>query len=103
VEFRESPEWPEAGVYRGLDALAGYFGRLMERVDGLHGEIEQAVEGGDRVLAYLRASGHDTATGNPVELRFSAIYTFRNGDGKCLKVEGFLDEQAALTAWRSRL
>jgi hypothetical protein len=29
VEFRESPEWPEAGVYRGLDALAVYFGRLM--------------------------------------------------------------------------
>ncbi len=98
VEFWESPEWPNAGVYRGREAFAGYFSRLISNIDGLQGEVVSTREAGDRVLAELRTFGNDKQTGQPVELTFTSIYTF-NG-GKCVRLDGFLDRQRAEEAWR---
>jgi ketosteroid isomerase-like protein len=99
IEFRESPEWPQAGVYRGLDAFVGYFSRLLANVDGVQGEVVETVEDGNRVLALLRTSGTDRDTGERSEVSFSAIYTFHGA--KCIRLEGFLDRDLALHAWRA--
>ena len=98
LEFRESPEWPQAGFYRGLDAFAGYCARLVENVSDLEGEVLSTTEEGNRVLAEVLARGKDRTSGDPVELSFFAIYEF-NGRS-CVKLQIFLDRDRTLAAWR---
>ena len=98
LEFRESPEWPQAGFYRGLDAFAGYVARLVENVNDLEGEVLNTTEEDDRVLAEVLARGKDRESGDSVELSFFAIYEF-NGRS-CVKLQIFLDRDRTLAVWR---
>ena len=98
LDFRESPEWPQAGFYRGRDAFAGYVARLVESVNDLEGELLSTTEEGNRVLAEVLARGKDRTSGDPVELSFFAIYEF---NGRCcVKLQIFLDRDRAQAVWR---
>jgi ketosteroid isomerase-like protein len=97
IEYRESPEWPDAGIYVGLPAFERYFMRALEQLGrGYHTDLEGCVESGDRVLAFLRARGV-AVNGAPIDVPFFGIYTFR--EGKCAWLEGFLDPARAEQAW----
>ncbi len=98
LEFRESPEWPQAGFYRGREAFAGYVARLVESVNDLKGEVLSTTEEGNRVLTEVLARGKDRSSSDPVELSFFAIYEFN--DRSCVKLQIFLDRDRALAVWR---
>jgi ketosteroid isomerase-like protein len=99
MEFREASEWPNAGVHRGLHAYEAYWRQFVREIDAERSEVEQAFDGGDLVLAYIRSIGRDAKTGEPLELRYAGIFTFR-GD-KIARVEGFQDRAQALEIWRA--
>jgi ketosteroid isomerase-like protein len=97
VELRESPEWPNAGVYRGLEAFERYFRQIHERFGpDVRNHVERCIPDGDRVFAFLHALGKD-AEGGEYDLPFYAIYTF--SEGRCVRMEGFLDRGRAQDAW----
>jgi ketosteroid isomerase-like protein len=97
IELRESPEWPDAGVYRGLEAFERYFRQIDERFGpDLRNEVRRCIADGNRVFAFLHVRGMDEAAGE-IDLPFYAIYTFR--DGRCTRMERFLDRGRAHEAW----
>lgn len=97
IEYRESAEWPDAGVYVGLPAFERYFTRAFDQLgQDYRTDLEGYVDGGDRVFAFLRARGV-TDDGATVDLPFFAIYSFRGG--RCVLLEGFLDPAQAERTW----
>jgi ketosteroid isomerase-like protein len=100
LEYRESPEWPHARVCTGLEAFAEYFSRAFDQMgQGLRTSVEGVIDGGDRVLAFLRTRGSAPDGRSRVDVPFLAIYAFR--DGRCVRLEGFLDPAKAEEAWGS--
>src|SRR5262245_18147811 len=68
--FSEDIEWvaledaPDAGTYRGLDGIRGYFEDWLSTVDGIHWEILELADIGDGVLAHLRFNARVKGTDN---------------------------------------
>ena len=97
IEVREDPLFPEAGLYRGLDAVRGYLEQLAESFDRFTFEAEDFVDAGeDRALVLFRARMRGKGSGATVEARPGWIYTIR--DGKTARIEAYLDRGEALAA-----
>jgi ketosteroid isomerase-like protein len=54
VEFHTHPSSPEAGVYRGRDAVIAYNQRLFEQLESIRIELEELLPVGDRVMVVSR-------------------------------------------------
>lgn len=97
VEFHEDPRFPEAGVYRGIEALREYWGRFTGSFEEFGFEAEDFVDlGGDRVLILLRLTTRGKDSGARVEARPGWIFTIRNG--LTVRIDAFLDREEALEA-----
>jgi ketosteroid isomerase-like protein len=67
VEWREDPSWPDAGTYRGLDAIR----RLMlDRLDSFDfdQQTEELIDAGERVVELVRWRGRGTQSGAQGEM-----------------------------------
>ena len=97
VEFREDPNFPDAGVYRGRDEVVRNFRELTASFEYYRFEIEELRDaGGDKATAVLRERARGKASGLEVDRRSGWVATFR--DGKVLRFEIFLDPDEALEA-----
>jgi ketosteroid isomerase-like protein len=98
VEFHEDPSFPETGVYRGIEAVRGYWeGFVRDTFDEFSFEAEDFVDvDEDRVLFLFRLNSRGKGSGARVETHPGWIYTFRGG--LAVRIEAFLDRGAALEA-----
>jgi ketosteroid isomerase-like protein len=97
IELHEDPRFPEAGVYRGLEAVSRYFAQFTENFDEFTFKAEDFIDlGGDRVLILFRLRTRGSGSGATVEARPGWIYTIR--DGKAVRIETYLDRGEALAA-----
>jgi ketosteroid isomerase-like protein len=97
IEVHEDPRFPEAGVYRGVEAVDRYFTQFTESFDEFTLEAEDFIAlGEDRVLFLFRLRTRGKGSGAMVEARPGWIYTI--GGGKILRVEAYLDRSEAFAA-----
>lgn len=96
VEYVNPESAIERGVRRGHDGMV----EVLDAIDGsfadyVH-EVEQLVDAGEKILAYVifRARGRDS--GALVEKREQHVWTLRNG--KVVRFEWFHDGPAARVA-----
>jgi ketosteroid isomerase-like protein len=80
------------GVYHGFEG----FRRMVEQVDetweGFQAELEELIDGGDRIVAAHRISGRGRGSGVATEMQLFAVWTLR--DGKVSQVTGGLRNRA---------
>ncbi|MBA3300738.1 MAG: nuclear transport factor 2 family protein [Thermoleophilaceae bacterium] len=86
---------PDAGVYRGYEAVEHYWEGWREAVGELHFEVERIEERGDEVVVVARRSGRGIESGLVIEDSIVQIFTF-DGSGKAVSCREFYDESEAL-------
>jgi ketosteroid isomerase-like protein len=97
IEFHEDSRFPEAGVYRGVEAVRDYWGRFTENFDQFTFEVEDVVDiGGERVLVLLTLTTRGRGSGATAEVRPGWIYTIR--DGLTVRINAIFDRDEALEA-----
>src|SRR5262245_399119 len=57
VELETIESDPEAGAYRGIDEITGYFDTWSEPYTEYRVESKEIIDGGDRVVAVERVAG----------------------------------------------
>ena len=96
VEFTEDPRFPEAGVYRGRDAVEAYFREFREQMAGHALEVEEIVDAGDDVVAVVRERARGASSDAEVEWRAAFVWTMRGG--RAVRGRAYLDPAEALQA-----
>jgi ketosteroid isomerase-like protein len=96
VEFTEDARFPEAGVYRGRDAVEAYFKEFREEMAGHSLEIEEMLDAGDEVVAVVRERARGTSSDVEIEWRAAFVWTMRNG--RAVRGRAYLDRAEALEA-----
>jgi ketosteroid isomerase-like protein len=95
--YRESPGWPDAGVYEGRAAALERMQRLVELVGPIEVRLDDLVELADgRLVACVRNVGQETAGGPPYTETFAVVHRLRNG--LIVEADYYLDRAAALEA-----
>src|SRR6478736_490844 len=71
---------PDAGVFRGRDAVGRWFGEWFLAFDkDYRFELDEARSVGDRVFVVARHHGHGRSSGADVEQVNAQLHTLRNG------------------------
>jgi ketosteroid isomerase-like protein len=97
IEFREDPRFPEAGVYRGRDAVRRYLTQFTHQFDEFRFELEELLDAGDdRALALLNLRGRGKDSGAMFEAQAGWIYTIQ--DGRTVRIDAYLDRREAMEA-----
>lgn len=86
----------EADAIKGHDAMVSWNQRWFEAWDELRVEVEEVLEAKDAVVTAVRVEGRGGASGLDVSQRFFHAIELR--DGKILRMQEFLDRDAALHA-----
>ena len=89
-----SPEFPDAGTYLGIEAVAAYTRGLLEAWEVFSIEAEEIVPAGDSVLAALCQRGVGGASGAATEFRYFMLWTFRGG--RVIRIESIRERAEAL-------
>jgi ketosteroid isomerase-like protein len=79
IEWHTYENAPEAGLYHGREAVRAYNERLFEPFARIVHELEEAVPAGDHVVTVTRQRAWPKAAGGEVDVRFSELYTVRDG------------------------
>ena len=95
-EYVEPPEWPGAGVHRGLDQYRQVLEEFFEALSQMTAEIEETFDAGDRVVVFVRWRARGTSSGAESEMKPGQVFTLR--DGKIAKQEVYLNRHEALEA-----
>jgi uncharacterized protein len=96
VEFRMPEVLPHGGTIQGIDALGRYFGEVQARWDDFRAELDDLVDGDERVVALGRFCGRPKANGRYVEIPFALVWTLR--DGAAVRVDEYTDTALLLQA-----
>ena len=97
VEFHEDPRFPEAGVYRGVAAVRGYWDGFTENFEQFTFEVEDFVDiGEERVLVLLGLTTRGRGSGATVDVRPGWIFTVRNR--RVARIDAIFDRNDALQA-----
>jgi ketosteroid isomerase-like protein len=98
AEWHESAALPDAGVFRGREAVRSFLVQFLESWQELHQEVEEVVVEGDRaaLMIHLRARGR--GSGAEVDARYAHVWTVRDATG--VRVDAYEDRDAALRAIR---
>ena len=86
----------EATVYRGHDGVRELFRDLFETFDGMHLEISEIRDLGDRLVAIGRTRARGKASGADVGTPIGYVTEFRAG--RAISIRGYLDPKEALEA-----
>jgi ketosteroid isomerase-like protein len=97
LDNTQSP-FPDAGVYRGLDSVRGWFDGLADAFGNISYKIETSRDLGDQVAVLLRVRGRAPHTGIEIDYRFAPLITVRNG--KIVRIDRFAGFDEALEAAR---
>lgn len=92
--WRDSPELPGGGEFRGLEALGRFLGDFLAEWRDFHQEIEDAVLAGDRVAVVIHLSAVGRSSGIAVDTRYAHVWTMRDGRG--VRVDAYRTPEAGL-------
>jgi uncharacterized protein len=96
-EARLPPDYPEGEpVFRGREGVAQFAAMIRETWDEWHFEPERFLEAGDRVVVFVQIRGKGGASGVPIELESTHVWTIRFGRAVSLQV--YRDRTEALEA-----
>ena len=95
-EFVNAREDPDHATYRGIDAIRKQHEGWFDAYPDLHVEPLEVRPNGDRVLAWVRFTGHGADSGLAMEMELAHVLTFE-GD-RLRRVEEFFDRAEALDA-----
>ena len=79
IEFHTYADSPQAGVYRGRDAVRKYNEDLMGQFESVRLEIEEIVDAGERVV--LVSTQHAVPKGGQqeIDVHMAEVWTVRDG------------------------
>jgi ketosteroid isomerase-like protein len=87
----------DAGELHGPEALRRHIQDWFDMFDDLSVVVEELVDAGDdRFVAVQRMTGRAKVSGIETEIRFSVVYTVR--DGKIVQGREYMDKEQALDA-----
>ncbi len=92
----EDPAFPEAGVYRGLQAWEAYARQFLAEFSEIRYEPGEAIDAGDDVVVNMRIRGRGSASG--AEFQISAWWALTFRKGKVVRCFSYLDRDRALEA-----
>jgi uncharacterized protein len=96
-EARLPPDYPEGQpVFRGREGVAQFAAMIRDAWDEWHFEPERFLDAGDRVVVFVHILGKGGASGVPVELEATHVWTLRAGRAVSLHV--YRDRSEALEA-----
>ena len=89
-------EFPEAGTYLGLDAIAGYMRDFLADFEGVTIAGEEFVAAGDSVIVrvHQRATGPESRV--PVAMGYYQVWTFRGAS--VVRIESIRERADAFAA-----
>jgi ketosteroid isomerase-like protein len=96
VEYCEDPKFPEARVYRGVDAVMRQFHEFGAAFEDYRFELEDLLLAGEKVVVIVQEHAVGQASGAKIDRRTGWIGTLRAG--KILRLEIFLEPEDALEA-----
>jgi ketosteroid isomerase-like protein len=94
VEFREPPEFPGAGTYRGVEGWRAAMGRQLEAWERILFEPDEFLESGNRVFATVRVRTLGRETQIETERVIFHVVTIR--DERILAMRVFFERAPAL-------
>jgi ketosteroid isomerase-like protein len=96
IEWYEDPSFPEAGVYRGIDAVAEYARQFRSEFAELRYEVVELLEANAHVIAKMKVAGKGRSSGADFAQDAWWVYEFR--DGKVIRCYSYLRRSEALEA-----
>ena len=98
AEWCEHSDLPEAGLYRGKDAIRTFLQSFLESWENFVQETEDVIAGAGCVLILLRSRSRGKGSGISVEGQYAHLWTLRDGRG--MRVDAYLDREEALSAMK---
>ena len=98
IEWRAAEgEIDDVGELHGPEAVRRHFQDWFDMFDDLTVVAEELIDAGDdRVVAVQRMTGRAKVSGIKTEIRFSVVYTLR--DGKIVQGREYVEKEQALDA-----
>ena len=79
IEFHTYARSPEAGVYRGKDAVREYNESLFGRFESTRFEVEELVDAGDRVVIVTTQRAVPKGGQEEMKVRIAEVWSIRDG------------------------
>ena len=79
IEFHTYPQSPEAGVYRGREAVRRYNEHLFEQFESIRFEIDELVDAGDRVVVVTTQHAVPKGGQQEMSVRVTEVWVARDG------------------------
>jgi ketosteroid isomerase-like protein len=79
IEFHTYGRSPEAGVYRGKEAVREYNEGLFQRFESIRFELEELVDAGDRVVVVTTQHAKPKGSHQEMNVRVAEVWTIREG------------------------
>src|SRR5215204_6564136 len=79
IEFHTHASAPEAGVYRGREAVIAYHARVFGQFESIRIELEELLSAGDRVVIISRQHTVPRGTDAEIVQRLVEVWTSRAG------------------------
>lgn len=95
-ELHPPPIYPDAGVYRGLDEVRGFFQMLTDVWGEWRIEPEQITEAGDQAVVLVRLHARGKESGATTETPAAHLWDF-DGD-RAVRLQVFIDPDDAFAA-----
>jgi ketosteroid isomerase-like protein len=83
---------------KGYEEVWDYMMFLAEEFEEIHSEVEDLIEIDDRLVVPIRVTAKAARTGARGELRFTSVFTVR--DGRIVEVRNYTGKEEALEALR---
>jgi ketosteroid isomerase-like protein len=96
VVFVMRPEFPDAGVYLGVERVAEYMRGFLEPWSRITIEADEITVSGDSVVVAVRQRGTGSASGAATEISYFHVWSFRGG--KAIRFESVRERAEALAA-----
>ena len=78
IEFHTYVHSPEAGIYRGREAVQKYNEGLFEQFERLRIEVQELIEAGDRVVAMTTQHAVPKGGRQEIEVHVAEVWTVRD-------------------------
>jgi hypothetical protein len=92
--WRDSPELPGGGEFRGLEALGRFLQDFLAEWRDFRQEIEGVEVAGERVAVVIHLSAVGRSSGIAVDTRYAHVWTMREGRG--VRVDAYRTPEAGL-------
>ena len=96
IEFHTYAQSPQAGVYRGKEAVLKYNMDLFEQFESIRFEVDELVDAGDRVVVVT--TQHAVPKGGQQEMRVHVAEVWVVRDGLLAERRSYLTMHEALEA-----